>query len=42
VKIGRGLPRLLVEAGFSDVAVDVVVVHSIVDGVESIAEVIGA
>lgn len=34
--IGRRLPRLLLEAGFSDVAVDAVVVHSALVGRETI------
>jgi SAM-dependent methyltransferase len=38
--IGRKLPRLLREAGFSDIAVDAVVAHSVVIGREPIRRVI--
>jgi ubiquinone/menaquinone biosynthesis C-methylase UbiE len=39
-KIGRRLPRLLADAGFSDLEVDVVVAHSVLVGRETIARVI--
>jgi SAM-dependent methyltransferase len=41
-KIGRLLPRLLLSAGFSDIAVDAVTLHSIVDGRQSVSEIIAA
>jgi SAM-dependent methyltransferase len=42
LKIGRQLPRLLRDAGFRDLALDVVAIHSLIDGRQSIAEIIGA
>ena len=39
-KIGRVLPRLLLDAGFTDLALDVVTIHSVIDGPQSIVEII--
>jgi SAM-dependent methyltransferase len=39
--IGRSLPRLLRDAGFADLALDAVVVHTLVDGTESVSDVVG-
>jgi SAM-dependent methyltransferase len=39
-KIGRLLPRLLLDAGFADLALDVVAIHSVIDGPQSIVEII--
>jgi ubiquinone/menaquinone biosynthesis C-methylase UbiE len=36
-RIGRRLPGLLTEAGFTDLALDVIAIHSVVDGPESLA-----
>jgi SAM-dependent methyltransferase len=38
--VGRRLPRMLADAGFSDLVLDVVAIHSVIDGVESVAEVV--
>lgn len=40
--IGRRLPRLLAEAGFTDLALDVIAIHSVVDGPDSVAPVLPA
>jgi hypothetical protein len=40
--VGRRLPRMLADAGFSDLVLDVVAIHSVIDGVESVAEVVPA
>jgi SAM-dependent methyltransferase len=42
LRIGRKLPRLLSEAGFADLALDVVAIHSVLDGAESVSQVIGS
>jgi hypothetical protein len=39
-KIGRVLPRLLLDAGFMDLALDVVTIQSVIDGPQSIVEII--
>jgi SAM-dependent methyltransferase len=39
--VGRRLPRMLAEAGFSDLALDVVAIHTVIDGGDSVPEVIG-
>jgi ubiquinone/menaquinone biosynthesis C-methylase UbiE len=41
-RIGRRLPRLLAEAGFTDLALDVIAIHSVVDGPESVAQILPA
>jgi SAM-dependent methyltransferase len=40
-RIGRKLPRLLQDAGFRDLAVDVVALHTSVDGGESVRQILG-
>jgi SAM-dependent methyltransferase len=40
LRIGRLLPRLLRNAGFGELALDVIAIHSLIDGRESIAEII--
>ncbi len=40
--IGRRLPRLLVEAGFTELALDVIALHSVIDGPESVAQTLQA
>ena len=40
--VGHRLPALFADAGFSDLALDVMVLHSIVDGVQSIAQLLPA
>ncbi|HEY8775537.1 MAG TPA: methyltransferase domain-containing protein [Gaiellaceae bacterium] len=42
LKIGRKLPRLLAEAGFADLALDVVAIHSVLDGADSVSQVTGS
>lgn len=39
--IGRLLPRMLGNAGFTDLELDVVAIHSVIDGSDSVSEVIG-
>ena len=38
--VGRRLPRMLAEAGFTDLALDVVAIHSAIDGTDSAADVV--
>jgi SAM-dependent methyltransferase len=38
--VGRRLPRMLADAGFTDLGLDVVVIHSVIDGTDSVAEVV--
>lgn len=40
--IGRRLPRMLANAGFTELALDVVAIHTLIDGGESVREVVGA
>ena len=40
--IGRRLPRLLADAGFTNLALDVIAIHSVIDGPESIAQTLQA
>ena len=38
--VGRRLPRMLEEAAFTDLALDVVAIHSAIDGTDSAADVV--
>ena len=40
-RIGHRLPNLLADGGFSDLALDLVALHSAIDGVESITQMLG-
>jgi ubiquinone/menaquinone biosynthesis C-methylase UbiE len=40
--IGRRLPRMLANAGFTELSLDVIAIHTVIDGGESIGEVTGA
>jgi SAM-dependent methyltransferase len=38
--VGRRLPRMLADAGFTDLALDVVAIHSAIDGTDSVLDVV--
>jgi SAM-dependent methyltransferase len=40
--VGRRLPRMLADAGFADLALDVVTIHSAIDGTDSVFDVVPA